>query len=167
LRGQILDLVEQAQNRAFHTYRTMVESTSSANPSSDSGYVSSPSRTSLSREGDTSNLTANSSTLSTTEPGHEIRSSEARPAEVSPPERDMDIAHMNPSELHPQTEETASSDLLWIDGDNISSLPVFISQPFSPDPNFDLNSFTSEFSLEADERGYGQDFWFSNNHLNS
>ena len=43
LRGQIVQVIEQAQNRAFHDYRSMMDTNHSAEPSIDSGYGSNPS----------------------------------------------------------------------------------------------------------------------------
>jgi hypothetical protein len=40
LRGQIMDVIEQAQNRAFQEYRGMMEESHSTDPSVDSGYFS-------------------------------------------------------------------------------------------------------------------------------
>lgn len=49
LRGQLLEVIEQAQNRAFNEYRTMMDTNHSAEPSVDSGYLSTHSRPGPSR----------------------------------------------------------------------------------------------------------------------
>jgi hypothetical protein len=40
LRGQIMDVIEQAQNRAFQEYRSMMGKSHNTDPSVDSGYAS-------------------------------------------------------------------------------------------------------------------------------
>jgi len=139
----------------------MVVSSSSTNPLSDSGHVSSPSRTIPSPEGNAINFTANSHILPT---DHPIAVSDAGPVEVREPgidistgfqypmpnQLDLTMAHMNPSEPCSQTEETASSDLLWVDGHNMSNLSVLPSQLSGLDPEFDFSAFMWEFPLEAD-----------------
>jgi hypothetical protein len=44
LRGQLMDVIEQAQNRAFQEYRGMMEESHSTDPSVDSGYASNHAR---------------------------------------------------------------------------------------------------------------------------
>ena len=44
-----MQVIEQAQNRAFNDYRTMMDANHSSEPSIDSGYISGPSMSNLSR----------------------------------------------------------------------------------------------------------------------
>jgi hypothetical protein len=156
LRGQILDVIEQAQNRAFSTYRAMFDSTQGAEPSLDSGYISNPSRLSSSREGDVNNLTAS---WSNGELGEANTASEAVSAQfmrtdfdfqhISPTQQDLDFSHMNPSDSYRQTEETVSNDPLALGGDNLSNLSLFPLQPLGLNSDVDPDYFNWDFPMEG------------------
>jgi hypothetical protein len=157
LRSQILNIIEQAQNRAFSTYRAMADSALGAEPSIDSGYISDPSRASAFREGDVNSLTSN---LSTTEPGGAHKSSEAASAQfmgtyvsferTSPIQQDINFLYVNPSDSYHQTQETVSNDPLSLEGDNtrnISSIPLL---KWGRNLDIDLDAFSWDFPFEGD-----------------
>ena len=138
-----MDVIEQAQNRAFSTYRAMVNSTLCIEPSLDSGYVSNPSRASSSREGDVSNLTMN---LSTAELEGADKAPEAASApftgtelgfeRTSPIHRDL----INPSDSYPQTHEAVSNDPLSLEGNSMNNLLLFPMQPWGLNSDIDSDA---------------------------
>jgi hypothetical protein len=138
LRGQIVQVIEQAQNRAFHDYRTMMDANHSTEPSTDSGYVSSPpisspSRSRKEKERATGSLVESSmpsradfndglsfpETFVGTDPMSDFRGLVAVPRGVS---------NMDPSTSYPPPDDVMLDGFLPFEGTYSSNVSLFSDQ---------------------------------------
>jgi len=166
LRGQILQIIEQEQDRAFQDYRSMMDASHSAEPSINSSYVSNPSMSSPVRdrkgkEPATSSL-VDSSMPSRADLNDALSSPEAlvSPFVVIDPSPDfqslVDIPrsfpNMDPSTSHPPSYDVMFDGMLPLESISSSSVSLFPDQFWGPMSNtIDMDCFDLE-----NERG-GED----------
>ncbi len=160
LRGQIMEVIEQAQNRAFQEYRGMMEESFSTDPSVDSGYVSNQAGIGPSRDkgkGPESIGPAESSTLYSPGPSNRREAAEPPPSHffgsehTSNFESTAELEHSFPPMGPPENfhfEENMPDDFVASEGFLLSNR---LQSQDQPDPDMvDLNSVDWSHFLEED-----------------
>jgi hypothetical protein len=156
LRGQILDVIVQAQKQASLEYRAMIDTNHGAEALDDPGYILNQSRSSSSRDrGEkrpANNLKMDSSILSTAVPADASISSQAILSQfiaIDSIANSEGTAYMQPSFANPHfsgshhlIQGNLSNDTSPFEGDSITNPTMFTTQPWDPNSDFmDMNSF--------------------------
>jgi hypothetical protein len=163
LRGQILDVIEQSQNRAFLEYRAMINTDPSGKPSANSRYFPSHSRSGSSQSSGgkklPSDLTVGSSISSTAEPDGTLKSSETFSAQFIATDFAANLeptasvqqgfGNTSPSEVYASIQGTAWSEFSSLEADCMKDPSLFLDQPWGPIPDMDLDSFNWDLLVEG------------------
>lgn len=162
LKGQILDVIEQSQNRAFLEYRTMINKNSNAEPPADSGYFSSHSRSGSSQGSGgnrlSSDLIVGSSILPAAEPDGTLASKnissqfiamdfDANLETTAPAQQGF--GNMSSSEVCAPIQGTSWNGSSSLEAEYIEDPLLFSDLPWWPHSEMDLDTFNWDSLIEG------------------
>jgi hypothetical protein len=164
LRGQLLEVIEQAQNRAFHEYRAMMDTNHRPEPSVDSGYLSNHWMPDQTRGNEGEEPSGSFPAVSSIQPEAESGDVHLSPYAFSPPFMGLDftasLESISPIEpgfgsiRHSEDlpfQGTMPSAALFPEGPFYSHQPFFNGPPGDVTANMmDMNTLTWGFQLRED-----------------